>query len=251
MCGRFTLQLTPAELHEFFTLFRPIDFPPRYNIAPTQPVIAIRDNGHGQRVADWFRWGLIPSWATDASIGSRLINARSETVADKPAFRRAFRSQRCLVPASGFYEWQAVGRSKQPWYLSLKSAEPLALAGLWETWTAPSGETVRTCTILTTAANSFLSELHERMPVILDRDDWPLWLDPEDQPAELLPSLLVPSPAEIWQKLAVKPLVNQVSYEGPECLQPADGTAADARSSETTHTSSHRRHQPRSLFPDE
>lgn len=220
MCGRYTLSESMAELEDFFDLFRPPQFSPRYNIAPTQTVLAIRVSDDRQRVADGLQWGLIPPWADSAAIGSQLINARSESAATKPAFRRAFRERRCLIPATGFYEWQAVGKTKQPWHLSLKSGDPLAFAGLWETWSSPNGPVIESCTILTTAANEFLSDFHQRMPVVLNRETWGVWLDPDVQEPEVLLPLMIPNAADLWQRVPVSSLVNSVKNDSPDCVKP-------------------------------
>jgi putative SOS response-associated peptidase YedK len=220
MCGRFTISLTPAELQEFFDLFRVADFQPRYNIAPTQTVPVIRTDAEGHRVGDLLRWGLVPVWAKSAAEGSKMINCRSESAATKPAFRRAFKERRCLVPASGFFEWQAAGnKTTQPWYLTLKSGNPAAFAGLWESWHDPEGKRLDSFTILTTTADDFMGEVHDRMPIALDRDVWPVWLDPEVQEPEALQSLLVPS-LEEWQRVPVSSFVNSVKHDSPECIKP-------------------------------
>lgn len=221
MCGRFTQHKTPQEVQAFFDLFRVADFPPRYNIAPTQRVLAIRANPQGDRNGDLLSWGLIPPSADTPAIGSKLINCRSESAATKPTFRRAFRERRCLIPATGFYEWQAAGNKEtQPWYLTLKSGEPLAFAGLWESWTDPAGNILESCTILTTSANAFMAEVHERMPVILDRTAWPVWLDPEIQEPAAIQELLQPSRSELWQRHPVSRRVNHVKHDVPECITP-------------------------------
>jgi putative SOS response-associated peptidase YedK len=219
MCGRFTLRLTPAELQEFFDLLRVPDFPPRYNIAPTQEVPVVRVDSHGERVADLLRWGLVPPWADSPAVGSKMINCRSESAATKPAFRRAFKERRCLVPASGFYEWQVAGKTRQPWYLTLTSGRPAAFAGLWEAWKGPDSSILETCTILTTTADDFMGEVHDRMPITLDRSAWSVWLDPDVQDPRALEELLVPSREE-WQRVPVSPLVNHVKNDSPECIRP-------------------------------
>ena len=220
MCGRFTIYPTPTELQEFFDLFRTDDFAPRYNVAPTQTVPIIRHDDDGHRVGNLLRWGLIPPWANSAAEGAKMINCRSESAATKPAFRRAFKERRCLVPASGFYEWQAAGnKSTQPWYLSLKSGNPAAFAGLWESWHDADGQRVESFTILTTSADDFMGEVHERMPITLDREVWPVWLDPDVQEVDALQSLLVPSLAE-WQRVPVSSFVNSVKHDSPECIKP-------------------------------
>jgi putative SOS response-associated peptidase YedK len=191
---------------------------PRYNIAPTQTVIVVSDDG--TRTLTEMRWGLIPSWAKDSAIGNRMINARAETVATKPAFRVALRKRRCLIPADGFYEWQPVGRRKQPVYITLKSREPFSFAGLWESWTAPDGQEIKTCTIITTEANDLLKAIHDRMPVILTREAEAVWLDPTIQDPEGLLPLLGPYPAEEMEAYPVSTQVNNTAHDGQECIQP-------------------------------
>ncbi len=220
MCGRFNLRSTPSELIEIFELIRAPEFSPRYNIAPTQPIIVVRAGKEG-RVADWLHWGLVPSWAQDPSIASKMINARSETAAAKPAFRRAFKERRCLIPVSGFYEWEVLPqRGKQPWHIHHKSEPLLALAGLWESWTSPDGSLLESCSILTVQANPFMAVFHDRMPAILGEDDWSLWIDPLGVEPARLQSLLVPCPAEWLAREPVSTYVNNARHEGPDCLQP-------------------------------
>jgi len=223
MCGRFTLASSLTTVAQRFGVPIPTAesavWTPHYNIAPTQTVIVVNDDG--TRHLTQMRWGLIPSWAKDPAIGNRMINARAETVATKPAFRVALRKRRCLIPADGFYEWQPVGRRKQPVYITLKSREPFSFAGLWEAWTSPDGETIKTCTIITTEANDLLKPIHDRMPVILTREAEGVWLDPMIQdPARLLP-LLVPYPAEEMEAYPVSTTVNNPAHDGPECVSPA------------------------------
>ena len=217
MCGRFTQHQTPGELQQFFELLQSDGFAPRYNIAPTQSVPVIRVL-EGQRVATNLRWGLIPLWACSAAEGSGQINCRSESAATKPAFRRAFRERRCLVPATGFYEWQAAGKSKQPWYLTLKSGHPAAFAGLWETWHDAEQRVIESFTILTMPADAFMGEVHHRMPITLDRSVWPQWLNPGLHDAGAIQSLLVPS-REPWQRVPVSRLVNNIRNDSPECVR--------------------------------
>ena len=223
MCGRFTLASSLTTVAQRFGVPIPTAesavWTPHYNIAPTQTVIVVNDDG--TRHLTQMRWGLIPSWAKDPAIGNRMINARAETVATKPAFRVALRKRRCLIPADGFYGWQPVGRRKQPVYITLKSREPFSFAGLWEAWTSPDGETIKTCTIITTEANDLLKPIHDRMPVILTREAEGVWLDPMIQdPARLLP-LLVPYPAEEMEAYPVSTTVNNPAHDGPECVSPA------------------------------
>jgi len=209
-----------TELQSFFALFRAEEFSPRFNIAPTQSVMTISLDANGKRLGLKRQWGLIPSWAKDPGIGSKMINARSETVAEKPAFRSAFRSRRCLVPASGFYEWQATGaKVKQPWHITPADGPSLVFAGLWESWNDPTGNRLESCTILTTTPNSVMSEIHDRMPVILDAEAFPVWLDPTIDP-EALQSLLVPCPDEWLEKVPISTRVNNVRNDDPDCIKP-------------------------------
>ena len=219
MCGRFTLTTNLGAIANRFGVARFLEeVGPRYNIAPMQTVIVVNDEG--TRHLTQMRWGLIPSWAKDPTIGNRMINARAETAATKPAFRVALRKRRCLVVADGFYEWQQRGRTKQPFRIVLKNGEPFGFAGLWETWTSPEGEQMRTCTIITTEANDLLKPIHDRMPVILTREAEGLWLDPTIQePAKLLP-LLTPYPAKDMEAYPVSSRVNNPAHDGPECIVP-------------------------------
>lgn len=219
MCGRYTLRTPPHVVAELFDLVGPLDYPLRYNIAPSQQVLAVRQNREsGQREPAWLAWGLIPFWAKDPTIANRLINARSESAAEKPAFREAFKQRRCLIPSDGFYEWQKSGKQKQPYLITLAGDEPYAYAGLWERWQSPAGP-LETCTILTTEANDKLASLHNRMPVILDRHDFAEWLDPGRDPASLQ-HLFEPFPASRMRVRQVSSLVNSPRHEGPACLNP-------------------------------
>lgn len=216
MCGRYTLRTPSQELAEFFGLFHEPTWSLRYNIAPTQTVLAIRAVGEDQlREALPMRWGLIPSWSKSLT-GPPLFNARSETVAEKPSFRTAFRRRRCLIPADGFYEWQVLSvKQKQPHYITLRSGQLFAFAGLWESWQSPDGSRVESCTILTTEANAFMQPLHDRMPVILSPDEFAPWLDPQlCEPEQLLPMLDQYPDAEMVE-YAVSPLVGSVRNDLP------------------------------------
>jgi putative SOS response-associated peptidase YedK len=222
MCGRYTLQVSPAELAEIFAVLETIEWSPRYNIAPTQTVAAVRpaEQGSGRELA-LLKWGLIPSWGKDAKIASSLINARADTVATKPAFRAALRKKRCLIPADGFYEWRAVPgqKTKQPYFIRVRDVPVFAFAGLWEHWINPQGTRMDTCTIITTDANELMRQIHTRMPVILDPADYACWLDRDRQdPQEALP-LLKPFPAEKMQLVPVSTLVNSPRNDKPECAQ--------------------------------
>ena len=234
MCGRYTLTSSGEELARHFEAQPVLDLEPRFNVAPTQPVPIVRiadagDDGAtaGERRVVVHRWGLIPSWAKDASIGNRMINARSETAASKPAFRDAMRERRCLVPLTGFFEWRRQGGRKQPsWFHPAAGDEPLwAAAGLWERWWDGEGRLVHSCTILTTDANTAVRELHDRMPVLLAAADYARWLDPRlDDPAALR-ELLAPWPAERTAVRRVSDRVNDARAEGPELLGPPEPPA--------------------------
>ena len=217
MCGRFTLRTTSEILRAEFDLAElPADLAPRFNIAPTQPV-AIVPNRVPRRLG-LVRWGLIPHWAKDPSIGNREINARAETLAVKPSYEEAFARRRCLVVADGFYEWKKDGKKKTPMFVHLKTDGPFALAGLWETWRSPQGEKVGSCTIVTTEPNDLLRPIHDRMPAILPRESWAAWLRPEPTPPDALRPLLGPFPSERLEVYAVSRFVNTPANEGPECL---------------------------------
>lgn len=223
MCGRFTLTESGQVLMEELGLLSiPEDYRPRYNVAPGQLILAARDGDHGRKGA-MLKWGLVPPWAKDPSIGNRMINARSESVAEKPSFRKAFDRRRCIIPADGFYEWRKDGKAKMPIRFRLRGGRPFAFAGLWEAWRPPNGgETLFTCTILTTAANELVQPVHDRMPVILPKDAVDLWLD-RDVPGEGVASLLAPYPAEEMEAYEVSTRVNSVRNDDPECIQPVQG----------------------------
>ena len=222
MCGRLTLHTIPGE---FASLFPQLDFSISkfsYNVCPTQALHALRISPADSKLEfAQLRWGLVPAWAEDLSIGARMINARCETVDQKPSFRSAFKSRRCVILANGFYEWKTVSpRNKQPYYIYRHDGKPMCFAGLWETWQAPESEVVQTATILTTQANQVLSSLHDRMPVMLDEnslDDW-LRTDAELDEAELF----APWPAEDLNLHGVSPAVNKPSYDQPDCIDPTD-----------------------------
>jgi putative SOS response-associated peptidase YedK len=222
MCGRFTLTITPEQLQEAIPgLITPGGITPRYNIAPSQPVAVVPNDG--QNRLDFYVWGLIPSWAKDPSIGSRMINARGETLAEKPSFRSAFRRRRCLIPADGFYEWKQnpSGKGKTPMYIKLKSGEPFAFAGLWENWNSPDGSNILSCTIITTSPNALMEPIHNRMPVILPREVYNRWLEPGEVNPAQLQELIQPYPAEAMTAYAVSTLVNRPENDLAACIQPA------------------------------
>jgi putative SOS response-associated peptidase YedK len=218
MCGRYTLTSSGAEILEAFDLFElPADYRPTYNVAPTQNVLAIV-SAEGRARAGWLRWGLIPFWAKDAAIGSRMINARAETVHEKPAYRAAFERRRCLIPADGFYEWRKGAGGKVPTWLHLPDRRLIAFAGLWERWTPPDGgEPVHSTTIITTEANAFVRPVHDRMPVILSGDAAALWLDPGAAQPELR-AVLQPYQGDDLTAYEVSTLVNSPRNNSPECI---------------------------------
>jgi putative SOS response-associated peptidase YedK len=220
MCGRFLLFSSRDELAQLLDL-DPADVPalfPRYNISPTQGIPAARLADDGRRAFAEMRWGLIPSWARDTKIGYSLINARAETVAEKPAFRAAFKARRCLIPGSGFYEWLPTGgKHKQPFHFHMKDGRPFAFAGLWERWAGRDGEPIESCAIITTEANAVVRPVHERMPVILAPGDFAAWLDPRTSAADLQ-SLLRPFPEGEMAAAPANPYVNSPRNQGPQCL---------------------------------
>ncbi|MCX7427518.1 MAG: SOS response-associated peptidase [Planctomycetia bacterium] len=218
MCGRFTLRAPASVVAEQFSVFAMPPFTPRFNIAPTQPASVVRMAPERELVA--LRWGLIPGWAKDPAIGPRLINARAETAAEKPAFRAAFRRRRCLVVADGFYEWQRRGKAKQPYFIHLRDDRPFAFAGLWESWERPERGLLETCTILTTEPNALVAPLHDRMPVILPPDAYDTWLDPTNEDVGQLATLLRAYPAEEMAAYPVGSYVNSPTHDGAECIEP-------------------------------
>ena len=253
MCGRFVTASSPALIADRFAVDEVDDtvapsLEPDYNVSPRRNVLAVRqrplEEGGTERVLSRLRWGLVPSWAKELKVGDRMINARAETVASKPAYRRAFANKRCLIPADGFYEWkagqpgssagssagQATGRAKprkQPYFIHRKDGEPLAFAGLWEVWKIPEGSPdevqdvgqdgwLRSCVIVTTAANDFMAPIHNRMPVILPESAWEQWLDPEEHDVDALAKLLVPAPGSLLEAYPVSTSVNNARNNGPE-----------------------------------
>jgi putative SOS response-associated peptidase YedK len=220
MCGRFTLPVSPEDLLAYFQLAQPPHIDPRYNIAPSEEVLAIR-MAEGKRRAAILRWGLIPFWADDLKIGNRTINARAETAQNSPAFRAAFRKRRCIIPAGGFFEWEKKAKEKRPFYIYRRDGKPMAFAGLWERWhDEKEDKDIESCTILTTAANELVGRFHTRMPVILELDDFDLWLDPEEQRVARLKVLLHPADPEILTTYPVSTYVNKATNEGEKCIEP-------------------------------
>jgi putative SOS response-associated peptidase YedK len=244
MCGRYTSTSAPADLAKVFAVdeVKVDELPIRYNVAPTQDVYAVaerRPKEAGEkkrRQLGAFRWGLIPSWAKDASVGNKMINARAETIDTKSAYKRALGRRRCIIPADAFYEWQvqeggAKKRSKLPYVIRHADGSALAFAGLWEFWRPPDdaqGDPIRSCVIITTEANEKLAPIHDRMPVILPPGVWDQWLDPANEDVKSLQRLLVPAPSDDFEAYPVSTLVNDVSHEGPdlvEALPPPPGAA--------------------------
>jgi putative SOS response-associated peptidase YedK len=219
MCGRFVLTADTDAIQTAFDLTSvPDTMIPRFNIAPTQPVAVItNDDPHA---LTYYRWGLIPSWAKDRKVGSTLINARSETVDEKPSFRTAFKRRRCLIPTDGFFEWKKQGSDKVPMFIHLKGRPVFAFAGLWEIWYSPEGDEVRTCSILTTEANSFMKTIHERMPVILPREEYATWLAADEQPPAVLKGMLKPYDPDQMTAYAVSRAVNKPINDTPETIEP-------------------------------
>jgi len=221
MCGRFTLFEADTILSREFGVSVIPPLVPRYNIAPSQPVAAVRATpaGSGREIA-FLRWGLIPSWSKDPAVGSRLINARAETARDKPSFRNAFRRHRCLIPANGFYEWQRQERGKQPYFVRMRDERLFAFAGLWDRWESPDKGAIETCTILTTVSNAVLAPIHDRMPVILPPTEYARWLDPALRDADSLAPLLVPFPPDKMLASQVSPRVNSPAVDDERCMAP-------------------------------
>lgn len=217
MCARYNLRMTPQKLAQIFDTVREIEFRQRFNISPTQTVVAIRQE-EGKRVPVNMRWGLVPMWSKGPKAGPPLINARGETVAEKPAFRTAFKKRRCLIPATGFYEWKTEGKAKFPFNIHLLEDEPFAFAGLWECWRGGS-EPLESCTIVTTEAAGEMTKLHDRQPVILPREEWGVWHDPDLQEAEAVHALIRPWEGSLLFD-AVDPAINNSRNEGEQFFKP-------------------------------
>ena len=215
MCGRYALTSPPEVIAERFYVAWSVAVEPHYNIAPSQMIPVVREVERGRELA-LVRWGLIPSWAKDASIGMKLINARGETVGEKPAFRSAYRQRRCLIPADAFYEWKPIAGRKQPYCIRLRDAGPFGMAGLWEHWKAPDGKTVESCTIITVEANTLIAELHDRMPLIVAPADYDVWL------AARTKGLPPAVPPEAMRYYPVSPLVSNARNDVPACLEPIE-----------------------------
>ena len=220
MCGRYLIITTPEAMRAFFRYLEQPNFPARYNVAPTQPIPIVR-TFEGARQFALVRWGLIPAWVKDPRLFSLLINARSDGVLDKPAFRNAMRRRRCLIPADGFYEWKAEGERRKPFAVRPRAGGPIAFAGLWEVWTGPNGEEFETAAIVTTQANRALRALHDRMPVVLAPETYDMWLDCRAVDAQVAAALLAPAPENFFDAYEISPAVNRVANDSPDLLLPA------------------------------
>jgi putative SOS response-associated peptidase YedK len=220
MCGRYRLTRSQKQLQERFDSYGDVEVSPRYNIAPSQPVIVIRqDAAKPVRTFSTMRWGLLPAWAKDMSIGYKTINARAETVATMASFREPLRSQRCLIPVDGFYEWQKNGKTKQPYCFEVNDGEMFAFAGLWDRWRKPQGVVIESCTILTTTSNSLLAGIHDRMPVILKPDSYDLWLDPGFRNTDSVLEMLAPFDSALMRCYPVSTRVNNVQNDDADCAR--------------------------------
>ncbi|HEX8522107.1 MAG TPA: SOS response-associated peptidase [Tepidisphaeraceae bacterium] len=225
MCGRYTL-INLAYLTDLFPWITEVpEAPPRYNIAPTQPILAVAN--HDKSHLHPFLWGLIPFWAKDPSIGSQMCNARAETLAEKNSYKHAFKRRRCLIPADGFYEWKHVpgSKTKQPMYIRMKSGKPFAFAGLWETWNSDDGSQLKSCTIITTNPNSLIEPIHNRMPAIIRPEHHERWLDPVEKSPQKLTELLSPHPASEMEVYPISTQVNNVRNESPDLIKRTDPVA--------------------------
>lgn len=222
MCGRFALYADYEALLERFEIeeaaLDQASYEENYNVAPSQQIVAVINDGERNRLGT-LRWGLIPSWAKDEKIGYKMINARAETAAEKPSFRHAFKKKRCLIPANAFYEWKKGQDGKTPMLIHLEGDELFAFAGLWESWESPEGEVVHSCTILTTQPNAVMADIHDRMPVILDKEAEKTWLDPNVQDPELLQKLIKPYEAEVLEVYEVSSAVNSPKNKGQELIR--------------------------------
>jgi len=224
MCGRMAVNIPDSELRKIFKLIESAaSSRSHYNISPTQSVGVVRSGNDELNRYDYLRWGLVPGWAKEASIGTHMINARSETVAEKPSFRHGIKYRRCIVPVSGFYEWdRSVAKKKQPYFIRMANQPLMPLAGLWETWKSPEGDVLETFSILTTSANSLLGKIHDRMPVILSPDAFNFWLSPNMHDTSQLEPLYAPYNSDEMEMHKVSDQVNNSRYESPSCIEPQD-----------------------------
>jgi putative SOS response-associated peptidase YedK len=219
MCGRYAITSSPEAIRQLFGYRAEAAFPPRYNVAPTQPVPVVRWAG-GEPEFILMRWGLIPSWVKDPYSFSLIVNARGESVNEKPAFRNAMKRRRCLLPADGFYEWKAETGRKRPYFVKRKDGGPLALAGLWETWMGPDGEEMDTVCVVTTRANGLVASIHDRMPVIIEPEAFALWLDCEHVDAATAGALIAPAPEHLLEAYEVSLAVNRAANDSPALIEP-------------------------------
>jgi putative SOS response-associated peptidase YedK len=224
MCGRFAIKSTPDYLRRLLGFVERPNFPPRYNIAPMQPIPLVRVE-NGARHFALARWGLIPSWVKDPRKFSLLINARAEGITEKPSFRAAIRRRRCLVPADGFYEWRREGKSKRPYFIRTRNGEPMAFAGIWETWADIDGGEIDTAAIITCAANAVLAPIHARMPAVIPPEDFDCWLDPDETKFKEACELLKPAPDDWLEAYEVSPRVNKAAHDDAENIVSVDGAA--------------------------
>lgn len=223
MCGRFTLTMPLERIAERFRAAMPsLHWNPRYNICPTERILAVRKIEQEPREIVPMQWGLVPHWATDPKTGYRMINARSETILEKPAYRGPFGRRRCLIPADGFYEWKRVGKVRQPYHFRVRGGALFAIAGLWDRWRNEEGEALESCTLITCAPNALMLEIHDRMPVILPEESWEDWLATPVEKAKNLVGLLKPYPADEMSGQAVRRLVNSTENDSPECILPPE-----------------------------
>jgi putative SOS response-associated peptidase YedK len=225
MCGRYLITTAPEAMRRLFRYLEEADFPPRYNVAPTQPVPIVR-LFEGQRRFALVRWGLVPAWAKDPRSFSLLVNARGESVNDKPAFRNAMKRRRCLFPADGFYEWKEQGGSRRPYLVRPVNGDPIAFAGLWETWMGPNGEELETAAIVTTQANRDIAAIHARMPVIVPPEAFDFWLDCTNVDATMAAAVIAPAPAGVLEAYEVSRAVNRTANDGPQLIEPMAAEAA-------------------------
>jgi putative SOS response-associated peptidase YedK len=232
MCGRYCISSAPEAIRRLFRYSEQPNFPPRYNVAPTQPVPIVR-MADGQRQFALVRWGLIPAWVKDPKEFSLLINARGESVNDKPAFQNAMKRRRCLFPAEGFYEWKTENGHKRPYFARLKSGGPVAFAGLWETWTGPNGEELDTAAIVTTAANQEMAHVHHRAPVIVPPEQFDFWLDSRNVDAEMATVLFAPAPDGSMEVYEISQAVNRVANDSAALLDPVSAEGALAAATQT------------------
>lgn len=254
MCGRYVITTPPEAIRQLFGYDDQPNFPPRYNVAPTQPVPIVR-LVDGKRRFALVRWGLIPAWVKNPKAFSLVINARGESVLDKPAFRNAMRRRRCLIPADGFYEWKRDGARRRPHFVRLKSAAPMAFAGLWETWIGPNGEELDTAAIITTRANRALSPLHDRMPMIVPLEAFDLWLDCANVDAETAIACIAPLPDDLLEVYEIATAVNKIANDMPDLIAPIIEQPAPeiepARSGPATISSRAAVHRPPRRKPDD